>query len=56
VQSVLGFGGMLSTGDLFAVILFAKIHVPRAMTDPAKSLALRAKEAVHRFVEGKVFA
>ena len=55
VQSVLGFGGMLSTGDLFAVILFAKIHVPRAMTDPVKSLALRVKEAVHRFVEGKVF-
>ena len=26
-QSVLGFGGMLPNGELFAVILFATVHV-----------------------------
>jgi hypothetical protein len=56
VQSVLGFGGMLSTGDLFAVILFAKVHIPRATSDLATSLALRVKEAVQPFVAAKVFA
>lgn len=56
VQSVLGFGGMLSSGDLFAVILFAKVHIPRKTADVANSLALKVKEAVQPFSDGKVFA
>ncbi len=56
VQSVLGFGGMLSTGDLFAVILFAKIHIPRGTSEVAKSLAANVKEAVQPFAEGNVFS
>ena len=56
VQSVLGFGGILSTGDLFAVILFAKVHIPRETSVTAKSLALSVKEAIQPFAEGKVFA
>jgi hypothetical protein len=56
VKSVLGFGGMLGTGDLYAVILFAKIHIPRATADLAKTLALRVKEVVQPFAEAKVFA
>jgi hypothetical protein len=56
VRSVLGFGGMLSTGDLYAVILFAKTEIPRATSDMAKTLALRVKEVVQPFAEAKVFA
>jgi hypothetical protein len=56
VRSVLGFGGMLTTGDLFAVILFAKIHIPPQTADLVKSLALRVNEAVQPFAEDKVFA
>ena len=56
VQSVLGFGGMLSTGDLFAVILFAKIHIPRETSEVAKSLAAKVKETVQPFAEGNVFS
>ena len=56
VQSVLGFGGMLSTGDLFAVILFAKVHIPRGTSDLAKSLAAKVKEALQPFADGNVFS
>ena len=56
VLSVLGLGGILSTGDLFAVIMFAKVHVPRESSDVAKSLTLSVKEAIQPFAEGQVFA
>ena len=56
VQSVLGFGGMLSTGDLFAVILFAKVHIARGTSDLARSLAVKVKDTVQPFVGGNVFS
>ena len=56
VQSVLGFGSMLSTGDLFAVILFAKVHIARGTSDLAKSLAVKVKDTVQPFVGGNVFS
>jgi hypothetical protein len=56
IQSALGFGGMLPTGDLFAVILFSKVHVPRATAEMFKTLALSVKVAVVPFVGGVVFA
>ena len=56
VQSVLGFGGMLSTGDLFAVILFAKVHIPQGTSDLAKSIAAKVKEALQSFADRNVFS
>ena len=56
VQSALGFGGMLPTGDLIALIIFAKVHIPRETSDQAKSLALRVKTALLPFAEGQIFA
>ena len=56
VRSVLGFGGMLTTGDLFTVILFAKVRIMPETSDLVKSLALRVKEAVEPFAAEKVFA
>jgi hypothetical protein len=47
---------MLSTGDLFAVILFAKVHIARGTSDLAKSLAAKVKETVQPFAEGNVFS
>ena len=55
IRSVLGFGGMLATGDLFAVILFTTVHVPPAVADRFKTIALDAKAAFSRFHEGNVF-
>jgi PAS domain S-box-containing protein len=48
-QSVLGFGGLLPTGDLFAVILFTKVAVPRETVDLFKTFALSTKLALAPF-------
>jgi hypothetical protein len=55
IRSVLGFGGMLGSGDLFAVILFATVHVPTSSADRFKTLALDVKGAFSRFNDGTVF-
>jgi len=55
IRSVLGFGGMLATGDLFAVILFATVHVPASAADRFKTLALDVKSAFSRFTDATVF-
>jgi hypothetical protein len=56
VRSVLGFGGVLASGDLFVVILFAKVHIPPETTDLAKDLALDVKSALQPFVQDQIFA
>ncbi len=56
IRSVLGFGGMLTTGELFAVIMFTKVQVPRETADLAKMLALKVKEVVQPFASGRIFA
>ena len=43
VKSVLGYGGLLPNGDIFAVILFLKVHVPKETADLFKTLALSTK-------------
>jgi hypothetical protein len=55
IKSVLGFGGMLFTGDLFAVILFATVHVPAKAADRFRTIALDVKSAFSRFNEENVF-
>ena len=56
VRSVLGFGGLLPSGDLFATILFAKQPIPRATADMFRTLALNVKVAILPFAGGRVFA
>ncbi len=55
IQSVLGLGGMLPTGNLFAVILFAKMHIARDAADRCKNLALDVRAVAEPF-DSKVFA
>jgi hypothetical protein len=55
ISSVLGFGGMMATGDLFAVILFTTVHVPSSAAERFKSLALDVKSAFSRFNDRTVF-
>ena len=50
VQSVLGFGGILISGALFAIILFSKTHIPRETAERFKTLAPNVKQAVLPFV------
>jgi hypothetical protein len=46
VRSVLGFGGILPSGNLFAVILFSKVKLSRQTADMFRSLALSVKIAI----------
>ena len=56
VQSVLGFGGLLPSGELFATILFSKTHIPRDIADLFKTLALNVKVALLPFVGTRIFS
>lgn len=55
IRSVLGFGGMLFTGDLFAVILFSTVPVPASAADRFRTLALDVKSAFSRFDDASAF-
>ncbi len=56
VKSVLGFGGVLSSGELFVVIMFSKVSIPAATASSFRELSANVKEAVEPFVGGAVFA
>jgi hypothetical protein len=56
IRSVLGFGGLLPSGELFAIILFAREPIPRQTADLFKTLALNAKVAILPFVGRRLFA
>jgi len=55
VRSVLGFGGMLPSGNLFAIILFSQSRIQREVAEMFKTLALSIKLVVLSF-EDTVFA
>lgn len=55
IRSVLGFGGLLPSGDLFTTILFTRTVIPREIADLFKTLALNVKVAILPFSAGKIF-
>lgn len=55
IRSVLGFGGMLPTGNLFIVILFTGVHLPRETAEYFKTLALNVKMALLPFEKLTIF-
>lgn len=55
IESVLGFGGSLATGDLYAVILFSRLRIPEKSANRFRSLALDVKAAFFPFKDA-VFA
>jgi two-component system NtrC family sensor kinase len=56
VSSVLGFGGMLPDGDLFAVIIFARVAIPSSTADMFRTIALNLKVALLDLLDKPVFA
>lgn len=56
IRSVLGFGGVLPTGDLFAVILFSRVPIGSETAALFKTLALNVKLAILPFVDTRIFA
>ncbi len=56
VRSVLGFGGVLPSGELVATILFSKVLITREIADLFKTISLSMKLAVLPFVGGVTFS
>ena len=56
IRSVLAFGGVLGSGELYVVIMFSKVAIPQQTADNFKAVAPGVKAAVQGFVGGKVFA
>jgi hypothetical protein len=55
VQSVLGFGGMLPSGNLFAVILFSKAFIPLKTANHFRWISAYVRIAIESFDRGHVF-
>lgn len=55
IQSVLGFGGMLPSGNLVAIILFSKLPIQRETAELFKPLSLNARMAVLPFDQNTIF-
>jgi len=49
IESVVGFGGALRGGDIFAVILFSRVPIRHDAADRFRSLALDVKAAIFNF-------
>jgi hypothetical protein len=56
IASVLGFGGMLPGGDLFAAILFARVAIPASTAEMFRTIALDLKLGLLALLEKPVFA
>jgi hypothetical protein len=46
IRSVLGFGGILPSGNLFAIIMFSRVPISQQTADMFRTLALSVKVAV----------
>ena len=55
IQSVLGFGGLLASGDLFAVILFSKTAISPDTADQFRVVGLNLKIAILPFARKTLF-
>jgi hypothetical protein len=56
IRSVLGFGGVLRTGDLFAIIMFSRVSIPAESAQRFRTLALDVKSSFFPFRDDMVFA
>ena len=55
IKSTVGFGGMLPSGNLFAVIMFCTVHVDAVIASMFRAISLSAKLALLPF-EDRVFS
>ncbi|MDD5598820.1 MAG: hypothetical protein PHV82_12805, partial [Victivallaceae bacterium] len=55
IRSVLGFGGVLPSGNVFVVIIFSRIRIKKYIATMFNTLALNAKIAIMPF-QNNVFA
>jgi hypothetical protein len=55
IQSVLGFGGLLASGDLFAAIMFSKVPISPDVADQFRVVGLNLKIAILPFARKPLF-
>jgi hypothetical protein len=55
IASVIGFGGLVASGDLFAAIMFSKVHVSAAVADLFKVIGLNMKLLILPFARKPLF-
>ena len=56
IRSVIGFGGLLRTGDLFSVILFSRVGIRTDSAERFRNVSLDVKYALFAFRDDQVFA
>lgn len=55
IASVLGFGGLLASGDLFATIMFSRVPIPPEVADQFRVVGLNLKIAILPFARKPLF-
>ena len=55
IASVVGFGGLLRSGELFAVILFARSHIPARSAARFRTIALDVRSALFPLTEDRTW-
>ncbi|CAN5333348.1 hypothetical protein BH09GEM1_BH09GEM1_43240 [soil metagenome] len=55
VTSVLGFGGLLRSGELFAIILFSRAPIPEASASRFRAIALDVRSALYALNEANTW-
>ncbi len=56
IKSVIGFGGLLPSGNMFVVLMFLRVKVPRETIDLLKPLALAVKMTLLPFEQSQIFS
>ncbi|HYC52002.1 MAG TPA: hypothetical protein VEB19_12890 [Gemmatimonadaceae bacterium] len=56
IRSVVGCGGSLKGADLFAIILFSRVHITRDAAERFRTIALDVKSALFNYGEDDIFA
>ena len=55
IRSVVGFGGLLRSNELFAVILFSRRHIPATSAARFRTIALDVRSALFLFDETRIW-
>ena len=56
IASVVGFGGLLRSGEMFAVVLFSRERIPAASAARFKAIALDVRSALFSFDDAAIWA
>jgi hypothetical protein len=56
IASVVGFGGLLRSGELFAVILFSRVRIPVRSAIRFRTIALDVRSSLFNFDEKSTFS